>query len=140
MRVPLVSALLMFAVAACAQDPGQPTFSTTVATFGMTVVVPGGLTGKIYLLDEGTRSLPNFDKFRREPVGTIYTRQLWVPPREFSAGFPGITDRFEWFAIDYTGRFYISDPGVYRFSLESDDGSKLYIDRKLVINADGLGW
>ena len=48
-----------------------------------------------------------------------------------------MTKRFEWFAIDYNGRFWIEKPGEYEFSLLSDDGSKLYIDGKEVINNDG---
>ena len=44
---------------------------------------------------------------------------------------------FEWFAIDYTGRFWIQKPGRYRFRLASADGSKLYIDDRQVINHDG---
>src|SRR4051795_5642217 len=67
----------------------------TTPTFGTTVVVPGGLTGRIYELSPGTQQLPNFGKL--EPIGTIYARQLFVPPREFTEGFPGVTDRMEWF-------------------------------------------
>jgi hypothetical protein len=105
------------------------------ATFGTTVVVPGGLRGQVYYLKEGTWWLPNFEK--HQPVGTIYVSELNVPPRHWLEGFPGITSRFEWFAIDYRGRFWIDNPGRYRFSLESDDGSKLYIDERLVIDNDG---
>jgi len=36
-----------------------------------------------------------------------------------------------------TGRFWIAQPGLYRYSLISDDGSKLYIDDDLVIENDG---
>jgi hypothetical protein len=49
---------------------------------------------------------------------------------------PGVTSRFEWFAIDYKGRFWVSEPGAYRFALASDDGSILYIDDKRVIHND----
>ena len=56
--------------------------------------------------------------------------------RSFDEGFPGVTDRFEWFAIDYTARFWVSEPGKYRFALASDDGSILYIDGKKVIQND----
>ena len=119
--------ILLFELAALAQD--------NTPTFGVTVVDPYGLRGEIYLLKRGTDKLPNFKKL--EPVGTIYTSSLNIPPREFDAGFPGVTDRFEWFAIDYNGRFWIEKPDRYRFSLLSDDGAKLYIDDKLIINNDG---
>src|SRR5262249_19768710 len=105
-------------------------------TFGVTVVDPYGLRGEVYLIKEGSQKLPNFRKLK--PVGTIYTSSLNVPARDFREGFPGVTDRYEWFAIDYTGRFWIDKPGTYRFSLESDDGSRLYIDDPLLINNDGL--
>lgn len=102
--------------------------------FGTTVVIPFGLRGDIYYLKPGTLMLPKFEKL--EPVGTIYAHSLNIKPREFTEGFPGVTDRFEWFAIDYHGRFYIDKPGKYDFSLISDDGSKLFIDNKLIIDND----
>ena len=117
-----------------AQPPVVP--EAPITTFGVTVYDSLGLQGKIYLLDPGTDALPKFEKL--EPVGTIYTTALNIPPRDFMSGFPGITDRFEWFAIDYTGEFWVSQAGTYRFLLASDDGSKLYIDGKQIINNDGI--
>jgi len=73
-----------------------------------------------------------------DAVSAIYTASLNVPRRAFREGFPGVTDRFEWFAIDYTGRFWIEIPGNYEFHLMSDDGAKLYIDGRLVADNDGL--
>lgn len=104
--------------------------------FGTTVVIPSGLRGEIYYIGHRTKVLPDFQK--RKPAGTIYTSALDVPPQDFQQGFPGVTKRFEWFAIDYTGRFWIDQPGAYTFALVSDDGSKLYIDDQLVIDNDGL--
>jgi len=83
------------------------------AVFGTTVVIPAGLKGDIYHVAEGTESLDVLRKAK--PVGTIYTSALNVPPQHFSIGFPGVTERFEWFAIDYGGKFWIKEPGVYRF-------------------------
>ena len=71
-------------------------------------------------------------------MGVIYTSALNVPPQDFMKGFPGVTDRLEWFAIDYTGRFWIENPGEYRWALTSDDGSRLFIDGELAIDNDGL--
>jgi len=113
---------------ALAQEP--------VPTFGTTVVINSGLKGLVYQIPRYSKRLPNFEKLK--PKGTIYTTSLNVPPRDFRSGFPGVTKRTEWFAIDYTGRFWIEKPGLYRFSLTSDDGARLYIDDEVVADNDGL--
>jgi hypothetical protein len=128
----------VLALKVTAQEPLYK-FSTTVIgspiyTFGTTAASNSGLRGEVYALREGTERLPDFSKMK--PEGVIYTPYLCVPPRAFDEGFPGVTNRFEWFAIDYTGRFWISEPGTYRFALLSDDGSILYIDGKRVIQND----
>jgi hypothetical protein len=93
------------------------------------------LKGDIYYLDEGTPSLPDFAGLT--PIGTIYADVLDIPSRSFKSGFPGVTERFEWFAIRYTGAFEISLEGEYAFRLLSDDGSRLIIDGDLIIDNDG---
>jgi hypothetical protein len=113
--------------------PGQ---DEPVATFGTTVVIPSGLHGLVYHIKSESNRLPIFSKLK--PAGSIYTSALNIPPQNFKAGFPGVTKRFEWFAIDYTGRFWIQKPGVYRFALISDDGSRLEIDSHEVIDNDGI--
>ena len=105
------------------------------AVFGTTVVIPSGLRGDIYYLPRNTETLANLSRLHSR--GTIYTTSLNVPPQSFLIGFPGITDRFEWFAIDYSGRFWIETPGLYRFRLTSDDGAMLYIDGQLIVDNDG---
>lgn len=107
-----------------------------VPTFGTTVVINSGLKGLVYHIRHNSEHLPRFEKLK--PKGTIYTTSLNVPPRDFKTGFPGVTTRFEWFAIDYTGKFWIEKPGLYRFSLTSDDGSRLYIDDQLTVDNDGV--
>jgi hypothetical protein len=108
----------------------------SIPTFGTTVVVSSGLRGDVYLIPVDTDRLPRFKHLK--PVGTIYTTTLDVPPTDFRQGFPGVTDRFEWFAIDYSGKFWIEQMGRYRFALTSDDGSQLYIDDRLIIDNDGI--
>jgi hypothetical protein len=46
------------------------------------------------------------------------------------------TERFEWFAIDCSGAFWIEKPGRYVFALLSDDGSRLFIDNTPIIDND----
>jgi hypothetical protein len=136
-------AALWLLTAICqAQDPPPidvgAHFETTVveSRFGTTTVDPSRLRGEIYFLEPDTQSLPKFEKLK--PVGVIYANGLYLPTRDFAEGFPGVTDRFEWFALDYTGHFYIRKPGKYHFTLLSDDGSKLYIDGRTIIKNDGL--
>jgi len=125
---------LMMVLAAClrawADDP------VPVVTFGTTVVLPSGLRGLVYHIPHNTTRLPDFQKLKS--VGAIYTASLNTPPQDFREGFPGVTKRFEWFAIDYTGRFWITNPGSYNFVLTSDDGARLYIDGDLIVDNDGL--
>jgi hypothetical protein len=103
--------------------------------FGSTKPKKKALQGNIYFLEKNTRRLPDFEEM--EPVGTIYANKLDVPARRFDEGFPGITERDEWFAIVYTGTFKVNRPGTYKFRLHTDDGSKLYINDELVIDNDG---
>lgn len=105
--------------------------------FGQTQQITGKeMTGTIYYLSEGTNALPDFS--RLSPVGRIYTNSLDISPRSFEQGFPGVTDRFEWFGIVYTGSFAVSVPGNYTFTVLSDDGAKVYIDGRLVVDNDGV--
>src|SRR5690348_5872848 len=114
--------LLQFAFLAGIPAQEPPGERPAEAVFGTTVVRPFGLRGDIYLLKPGTAWLPDFKKL--EPIGAIYTSRLNVPPRNvFTLGFPGVEHRYEWFAIDYNGRFYVDPPGKYEFALISDDGS-----------------
>ena len=122
--------LIAVAASAFAQESEEPK-----VTFGITVVIPSALQGRIYNIRKGTKKLPNFR--RMKPVGTIYTTSLNIPPQDFERGFPGVTKRFEWFAIDYNGRFWVDKEGDYGFSLIADDGANLYIDQELVIDNDG---
>jgi hypothetical protein len=121
----------LLAVAVCL--PGQ---ETPTATFGTTVASTSGLRGNLYLLRKNAERLPNFKRLK--PVGTIYTTALQIWPRSFQQGFPGITDRFEWFAIDYNGRIWVEKGGRYAFRLLADDGAKLSIDDSMIIDNDGV--
>jgi hypothetical protein len=105
-------------------------------TFGTTVVLSAGLRGTVYAIPEDTTVLPDFEHGPVQRLGEIWTNTLNVPPRRWRVGFPGLTDRYEWFAIDYEGRFWIDRPGRYTIALISDDGSRLYLDDTPVIDND----
>src|SRR5690606_24074050 len=77
-----------------------------------------------------------------EPLATFVMPALQVAPRRFDVGFPRITGDgeplFEWFAIRFVGNIEATKTAEYTFQLNSDDGAKLFIDGKLVINNDGI--
>ncbi len=99
------------------------------------------MEGKIFLLPKkpenaGLVKLKDFDGL--PSTGSVFTGKWDIPSRSFTEGFPGVTDRFEWFSLDYQGPIYIPVTGKYKFRLSSDDGSKLYLDNALVIDDDGV--
>lgn len=130
--ISVCAALSPFAIA---QQTIAPVPVDQVAHFGTTVVSTTGFHGTIFHIRHSTKTLPDLEN--KKPVGEIYTNTLNVPPQQFTAGFPGVTKRSEWFAIDYETKFWISKPGEYHFSLEADDAANLYIDNRLIIDNDG---
>ena len=117
---------------------GRPTpgWAQSTGAFGTDSWLEWALRGRIYFLAPYTQRLPDLRSLR--PMGTIYTQKLNVPTRAWQEGFPGVSSRFEWFAIEYDGLIRVRRSGHYLLRLVSDDGSKLFIDRKLIIDNDGV--
>jgi len=117
--------------ARCFRDglPVSDTRSRTITRVLANPAVPvnavqAGLQFKFY---PGTwDSLPDFDRL--------------VPARSGTTSKIGLdsTDRPEYFGIRFDGLIRISQTGVYEFTLGSDDGSRLSIDGKTVVDNDGL--
>ena len=112
--------------------PAAPTVRASTPFGGAT----GQIVGEVFHLPEGTDRLPDFDRLR--PVGHLRTDRFDVPERDFDKGFPGVTDRIEWFGLRYRGAFAVRRAGRYRFRLISDDGARLIIDGRIVIDNDGI--
>lgn len=66
---------------------------------------------------------------------------IWDQP-EFTGWVPNITleprTQEEYFNFEFTGYLFIEQGGSYNFFLNSDDGSRLYIDGNQVVDFDGL--
>lgn len=86
-----------------------------------------GVAYKVYLLPEGPVRLPDFS--RLEPVASGRSHEITID---------GLTlPRDNAVAVVFEGHIDIPTAGAYGFSLASDDGSKLYIDGKTVVDNDG---
>jgi hypothetical protein len=95
----------------------------------------GSFRADVCFIDPGVKSLKQITSC--PVVATFFTDWLNIPPRRFNEGFPGISERTEWFAIKYRGKFTVKEPDVYTFRLLSDDGSQLTIDGYSIIDNDG---
>jgi len=93
----------------------------------------------VYQINNTATVLPDFaNPAQSRKVLTVCMEKYAVPPRNFTEGFPDVPDLVEWFALQTTTTLQIAEEGDYVFQMNSDDGSKLSIDGKLLIDNDGL--
>jgi mono/diheme cytochrome c family protein len=102
--------------------------ASDVANYLMQGTVAGATgTNMTYSYYEGAfTKLPDFDKLK--PVKTGQTSDFDL----------GVAQRINDCAIKFEGFVKIENAGNYSFHTTSDDGSKLWIDNKLVVNNDGV--
>lgn len=93
-----------------------------------------GLAASYYAFSESLSRMPDVSGAAVVASGVV---DRVVFPKTTSAwdGAPvGLTDRY---AAVYEGALCVRDPGRYTLTLNSDDGSRLWLDGRLVINHDG---
>ena len=91
------------------------------------VKVDGLVSGIQYVYYEGDWNvLPDFTKLKPVKQGTLAAFDL--SPRNLP----------EYFGLEYTGYVQVPEEGVYAFFTDSDDGSRLYIGDKMIVDNDGL--
>lgn len=119
--------------------PEQPGIYPYVCTF------PGhamAMNGELRVLAEGPgftelkyrlylgdwNQLPDFSKLKPHREGS-------VPDRKLDIKLEGMSEHF---GVQWEGRVDVKDAGQYLFLLASDDGSRLYVDGKAIIDHDGV--
>jgi hypothetical protein len=123
-------------VAASSKTVAAQANDAAPTSFGSIGKETDALCGDVYELAQGTRYLPEFGNM--ESIGSIYSHSLNVPHHYDAEGVLGLTLKPEWFGIDYFGKFWITNPGVYRFNVLSDDGSQIWIDDRRLADDDGV--
>ena len=110
----------------------KPVSETAQTTFtkvdpANAVMVSNTVNGLKYKYFEGDwNELPDFDKMKPAAEGTV---------SNFSYSMIKAMDQF---GFEYTGLIKVPQDAVYTFFTASDDGSRLYIDDKLVVDNDKL--
>ncbi len=119
------------------ETPIEPPTNPPDNVFGYDKPVRGCFEGLVYFIPQDSKALPK-SYADLTSASAVYACEWDIPTRAWEQGFPGIEDRFEWFAIRYSGAFNVSQAGTWTFRLSSDDGTRLVIDDKLVIDNDGV--
>ena len=91
------------------------------------VAASSGLNYKLYNTNKknGWRLLPNFSRLTPAKTGTVNNFSL--SPKT----------QHDYYALEFDGYIQIDAAGVYSFYVNSDDGSQLFINGKMIVNNDG---
>lgn len=115
---------LSFPISLFSQNNLDPTFDT--------------FKGTAYEIPYKERyNLKYHPKYEKYPVITEFEwDEIDIPETEDVNLFPSVNKRYG-FALILTSSVEITSEGWYKFALNSDDGSLLWIDEKLLVNNDG---
>jgi predicted esterase/fibronectin type 3 domain-containing protein len=98
---------------------------------GNQVVVSTSITGLYYKHSTGAwNSLadPGIESTWQNPETTGHVPNITLQPRT----------QDDYFNFEFNGYLYISTPGEYTFYINSDDGSRLFLDESMIIDFDGF--
>ena len=106
---------------------------TACATAAESTLQPG-LTGRYYQMTNSLTDFPTIPAGQKPDVERVDKQINFAATLE---AFPG-TKLVDNFYVVWTGKIRIPADGSYTFFLESDDGSRLFIDGKQVVDHGGL--
>ncbi len=116
--------------------PGEPPVLTAANAFGSGDPQDANFLGSVYEIPDTTQKVPDLTPLKA--AGTMFAKELNVAPRDFAGGFPGSTQRSTWFALRYEAPLVVETEADYDFTINSDDGSIVFIDDTKIVDNDGL--
>ena len=93
--------------------------------------------GKVFLIPDEKKTI-GFGSYLDSltPVQEISYKKINIPDRLVEEDFPGVDYRYG-FGMILKSTMKIDTPGYYYFNLISDDGSRLWINGRSIVNNDG---
>ncbi len=113
-------------VKARAYKKGDNPSMQTIAIYDFIDREKNGVTWNVYRGD--FKKMPDFSKMKPKFSGTTYSFSLNKDVKT--------PERF--FGLRFKSKIKIDKTGLYKFYTSSNDGSKLYVDGKLIVDNDGL--
>ncbi|MDQ7781655.1 MAG: hypothetical protein RDU20_02170 [Desulfomonilaceae bacterium] len=101
--------------------------------------LPGGrgtFSVNVYKLPENVQALPDFSAFR--PQTTLTADRIDIEPGKTEASLVGLPEDTDGMGLRFVGVFLVSGEGIFRWRLQSKDGSRMHIDDKTLIENDGI--
>ncbi|MEZ4741606.1 MAG: PA14 domain-containing protein [Bdellovibrionota bacterium] len=97
----------------------------------------GALLTNAYRIPQNTTVVPkNIDQLPL--IGTYYLSYIELSSQPVEKGFLGNKELKEWFALDIHSNILLTKECLCEFELNSDDGSQLLIDGKMIIDNNGI--
>src|SRR5437879_6517493 len=93
-----------------------------------------GLLGEYYAIDGAVEDFPSVGKDKKPALKRV---DPTINIEATTEALPG-TQLEDHFYIHWTGKLRVPNDGKYTFFIESDDGSRLFIDGKQVVDNGGL--
>ncbi len=100
---------------------------------------PGGkgtFSVNVYKLPDNIKALPDFSAFR--PQATLTADAIDVQPGKSEVALVGLPQDTDGMGLRFVGIFLVAGEGIFRWKLQSKDGSRMHIDDKTLIENDGI--
>ncbi len=110
---------------------------TRPITGPVSAAAPGGkgtFSVNVYKLPDNVKALPDFSAFR--PQATLVTDTIDLEPGKTTLN--GMPEDASGMGLRFVGVFLVAGEGIFRWRLQSKDGSRMHIDDKTLIENDGI--